>query len=84
MDEKLEKKYWYISRHKEHCATCKYYKPRNEITGYDAWYQEIITTAWYTGKCWFNPTSIDVEAWKHKCGQYEEISEKEFVNSYGD
>jgi hypothetical protein len=83
MNKELEKKFWYITRHKGNCATCKYYKPDNEITGYDPWYQQNEVSAWYTGECQFNPIPVSKDAWKQKCGQYEEISEEDFLRNYG-
>lgn len=82
MNKEIEKEFWYITRHIGHCATCKYYKPKNEVTGYDPWYQQDIVSSWDSGYCQFNPVPVYKDAWKETCGQYEEISEKEFIKNY--
>jgi len=75
MESEIEKKFWYITRHAGHCATCKYYKPKNEIIGY---------SPWYVGICWLNPIPVDKnDAWKQKCSYYEEILKNNFIKSFG-
>lgn len=81
MNEEKLQKYWYITRHKKMCGTCKHYEPLNEVTGYDAWYDKDIISDWASGYCTLLHHNRH-EAWRQTCGKHEEKTEEEYIKSY--